>query len=498
MSYKLDLSDLERGGAASLLTQLVERFSAAIDGGSLGPGEKLPTTRALAEAVGINHLTAVRAYRRLAELGYVTAAVGRGTFVRTVPPARHESGSGWQSAVLPEQRRLSANDVLAQTFHTPADPEMISLATGWPSPELYPAADLARIAAEVFAELGGNALSYLEPEGLPGLREELARRGRATGFATDAEEIVVTTGARQAIDLVCRTVLEPGDVAVTESPTFAGALGSLQASGARIIGVPVDEHGLDIDALERVLARHEVKLVAVQPSSHNPTGRDLAPERARRLLELARARSFFVLEDGVYATVRFDGRERERLRHREPDHVIYVDSLSKTVGGGLRLGWVAASGPVLRRIAALKFGTDVHTSGLVQHLAQRYLASGAHESLLAATTPVHRARCDALRAALERRLGDEVEVSEPLGGHHVWVRMNRAVDERVLFHEAIRHGVTFMPGSATMAEPPPTTCMRLSFALLDEPRLEEGVRRLAMALRAAHRSAPGARRLAVS
>ncbi|MBX5440840.1 MAG: PLP-dependent aminotransferase family protein [Solirubrobacteraceae bacterium] len=494
MSYNLDLTDLDRQGGRSVTAQLVERFRAAIDSGALAPGEKLPTTRALAEQASINHLTAVRVYRRLAEQGYVTAAVGRGTFVRSVPPADGERDPvDWQSAVLPELRPSYSNEIFLASYMLPSEPGIVSLATGSPDPAIYPSAALGRIAAEVLAEGGGEPLSYLDPDGLPELREEIAERGRALGFSQTADEILVTSGARQAIDLVCRSVVAPGDVVVCESPTFIGILSSLQFSGARVIGVPVDDEGLDVDALERILARHEVKLVAVQSGCQNPTGRDLSPARAQRLLELARERSFFVLDDGVYATVRFDGRHRPRLRHELPDHVIYVDSLSKTIGGGLRIGWVAASGPVRQRLTWIKLHSDTHTSSLTQHVAHRWLASGEHERLLDATNPGYAHRCDALLASVERHLGDEVRVRRPVGGHHLWLTFRQPIDERALLSEAIRCGVTFLPGNAMLAEPSGTAAMRISFARLAVEELDEGVRRLAKAVRAVrHRaSRPG-------
>lgn len=494
MSNNFTLSDIDREGGASVTAQLVDRFRAAIDDGELAPGTKLPTTRALAADVAINHLTAVRVYRRLAELGYVTAAVGRGTFVRTLPPAADDRDPvDWQTAVLPEMRPSFSNEMFAAQYMIPADPTIISLAVGAPDASVYPARALGQIAGEVLADLGGDALGYLDPDGLHELREEIAIRGRRLGFAQTAEEITVTSGARQAIDLVCRAVIVPGDVVVCESPTFIGILSSLQMAGARVIGVPVDEGGMDVDALERILARHEVKLVAVQSGCQNPTGQDLAPDRARRLLELARERSFFVMEDGAYATVRFDGREPARLRAALPDHVIYVDSLSKTIGGGLRLGWVASSGPVRQRISWLKLHNDTHTSSLVQHVTHRWLASGDHERLLNASNPLYAQRRDALVASVRAHLGDEVRVRTPVGGHHLWLTFRRPIDERALLSEAVRCGVSFIPGGAMTAEPSSTASMRISYARLDGPELDEGVRRLAQAVRAIrHRaSRPG-------
>jgi DNA-binding transcriptional MocR family regulator len=490
MSYKVDLSELTRDGAVSLTQQLVDRFVAAIDAGELDPGEKLPPTRELAELVGVNHLTAARVYRRLAELGYVTASVGRGTFVRALTPARSdEDGDAWQAYALPEHESSYPERVLAEVMSSPGQPDMISLAVGWPSPRLYPTDELAQITADVFAEEGGEALSYLPAEGLYAFREQLAARGRMYGFAEDLDEIIVTSGAKQGISLTARATLESGDVAVIESPSFAGMLDSLRQTGARVIGVPVDQDGFDVDALERLLARHEVKLVALQTACQNPTGRDLSEERRARLASLARERNFFVLEDRVYADASFGGRPVRPVRELAPAHVIYVNSLSKLVGGGLRAGWVAASGPVRERIATLKLESDFHSATLIQHIAARWLAAGAYDRHLEHTKPFYRERRDALLAALERHMPGEYQADPPQGGHHVWVTLNTALDERVLYAEAARYGVAFTPGGAVTAERRTQTSLRLSFSLVEPPELDEGVRRLARAIREVRRTA---------
>ncbi|MEA2439648.1 MAG: hypothetical protein QOH76_1072 [Thermoleophilaceae bacterium] len=485
MSYKLDLSQLDRESPVSITQQLVDVISTAIEDGKLEPGEKLPTTRALAAEAGVNHLTAARVYRRLAELGYVTASVGRGTFVRTlVPAASEEQGDDWQVWAMPDRPATYSEQVQDDAFRLAREPGIISLSTGWPSPRLYPTEEIARITADVFREEGGAALSYLTAEGLYPLREQLASKWR---FASEPEEIIVTSGARQAIDLVCRALLEPGDVAVVESPTFTGLLTSLRATGARVIGVPFDRDGLDLDALEHVLARHEVKLCALQTVSQNPTGRDLSPERRERLAKLARDRNFFVLEDGVYSDVRFDGDSPPPLRELAPGHVIYCDSMSKTVGGGLRIGWIAARGPVFDRLAMLKLNSDFHTNTLSQHITARFLSAGGYERHLEASNPFYRERRDLLMEAMERHLAGEYRAEVPNGGHHVWVQLVRPVEERALYREAVRAGVTFTPGTTVMAERMPLTSLRLSFSLVDPPELDEGVRRLARALREVRR-----------
>jgi len=499
MSYKINLSHLDRDGETSLTQQLVDRFAAAVEAGELEPGEKLPPTRRLAEDVGVNHLTAARVYRRLAEQGYVTASVGRGTFVRTLTPAvAADQGDDWQLYALPQREPSYSQQVLADAFDLAEEEGMVSLATGWPSPEHYPVADLARIAGEVFDEEGGGAISYLGAEGLFALREQLARRGERFGFASSPDEIVVTSGAKQAINLTAQAILEPGDIAVVESPSFVGVLESVRSTGARVLGVPVDEDGFDVDALERLLARHEVKLVALQTACQNPTGRDTSDERRERLAELARERAFFVLEDRVYADLRFDGGRTRPLRELAPAHVVYVNSLSKAVGGGLRIGWVACRGPLFERVAMLKLEDDFHTPTLVQHIAARYLASGAYDRHVEATLPVYRKRRDALLAALERHLPGEYRADPPRGGHHVWVTLTRPLDERSLYSEAIRHGVTFTPGGAVMAERRSQTSFRLSFSMLEPAQLDEGVSRLARAIREVRRRARHSRAVPAS
>ena len=353
MSYKLDLSDIDRDAEASLTAQIAERLQHAIDTGDLAPGEKLPTTRALAEQAGVNHLTAVRVYRRLAEQGYVTASVGRGTFVRAVPPAL-----GPRSHRLADRRPAGAaasypHEMFAATYRIPSDPDVLSLAAGWPDPALYPATVAGRhrrrrLPASCAATRSTTSTPRAWLRAARGARRARARRA---GFAADRRGDHGHLGRAPGHRPRLRARSCAGRRGRVESPTFIGALSSLQATGARVIGVPVDEDGMDVDALERILARHEVKLVAVQPGCQNPTGRDLSAARRERLVELARERSFFILDDGVYATLRFEGDDRPRLRQSAPDHVIYVDSLSKTIGGGLRLGWIAACGPVRQRAA---------------------------------------------------------------------------------------------------------------------------------------------------
>jgi DNA-binding transcriptional MocR family regulator len=491
MSYKDRLSELDRGAESSLTSQIVDAFAAAIAAGELAPDEKLPPTRTLAELAGVNHLTAARAYRRLAELGLVTARVGQGTFVRVGATQAGDAAGGfagentdWQLYALPEELETYGDRILAEMFRQAGRDDVIPLMVGYPSDKLLPAEQLSRLTAEALADNGTRAHQYTDIEGVAELREQVAALHRAEGCDDSPDQIVVTTGIRQALTLTARAILRPGDTAAIESPTFPGSIDALRNAGASVLPVRVDEGGLDVDGLEGLLRRRDIRLLALQSRLHNPTGRDLAPERRERLCELAARYGFFIVEDGAYASLRFEGKAVLPLRAMLPSHVIYLSSLSKIVSPGMRTGWAAASGPVLERIVREKRNDDMHSATLTQLVAARFLADGGYAEQLDRAIPFYRERHDALLAAVARHLGPAATVARPLGGGHLWLTFRDALDERDLYDEAVRQGVTFLPGGAMMAERPRATQIRLSFGYLDPDELDEGVRRLAVAVRA--------------
>src|SRR4051812_7994450 len=240
MSYKDKLSDMEREGAASVTSQIVDVVSEAIASGELAPDEKLPPTRALAELAGVNHLTAARAYRRLADAGLVTARVGQGTFVRVGAAGDGALGPGdrdntdWQLYALPEQLETYGDRILAEMFRQTGRDDVIPLMVGYPADKLLPAATLAEVTSAALSEHGSRVHQYSDIEGTPELRQELARLHRADGLDDAPDQIVVTSGARQALTLATRAILRPGDAAACESPTFPGLIEAIRHTGASI------------------------------------------------------------------------------------------------------------------------------------------------------------------------------------------------------------------------------------------------------------------------
>jgi 2-aminoadipate transaminase len=487
MSYKNRLSHLGRTGERALGEQIQAAFREAIASGELSPGEKLPPTRELAELADVNHLTAVRVYRRLRELGLVTSQVGRGTFVRDAAAAREANGAddgpAWQRYVLPAIAESAGDRAMDEMYRHSQARGLIPLSVGYPSAELFPFAEMERAMSEGLQTHGGRALQYTDIAGLPELVEQIAALSAARGTPEDPSNIMITTGARQALTLAARAVLRPGDVAACESPTFMGVIESLKDTGARVMSVPVDSEGLDTNALEELLARQEIKLLALQTRCHNPTGADLSAGRRAHLVELARRHGFFIVEDGIYADLRFEGGDPGTLRREAPSHVIYVDSFSKIVSGGMRIGWVASSGPVRERLLRAKRTDDMHSATLTQLAMARFLAAGGYQDHLEHARVFYRERRDALYEAVTRHLGGLVAVERPGGGGHLWLTLGVSVDEGELMTEAVRNGVTFVPGSAVIPEPDVGTQLRLSYGFLDPDKLTEGARRLGRAIR---------------
>jgi 2-aminoadipate transaminase len=486
MALADQLKNLDRASERSVTQQLVDAFTAAIASGELAPGEQLPPTRELARIAGVNQLTASRCYRRLSDEALVISGVGRGTFVRdsAAVAAADRFDSSWQTYALPAARESYAGRIVGELGRHAVNRDLIALSVGYPATTLIPRADLDAAVAEALAAGGAANYEYGPVEGTDELRAQLAALGRTRGLDDGADDILVTTGGRQALTLAARAVLRPGDVVACESPTFMGVIEAVRATGAEVLPIAVDAGGFSVDALEQVLRSHQVRLVALQPRMQNPTGRDLAPDRRTRLIELASRHGFFVLEDAVYADLRYEGADPGPLRALDPAHVIYVDSLSKTVGPGLRAGWVAASGEVLDRIIAEKRSDDAHSATLPQQVAARYLAAGHLPDLLEEARTTYRVRRDALAHALRTQMGDLATFTNPQGGGHIWATLLHACDDEQLYRAALDAGVSYVPGPAMLVGRPDQTYLRLSFTTVTPAELREGVERLAATVRA--------------
>lgn len=372
-------------------------------------------------------------------------------------------------------------------------PGIISLAGGLPSPLTFDIEGLRSATEEVLAREPTRALQYGLTDGQPALKHQLARLTSSRGATPAEENLVVTTGSQQGIDLMARLFVDPGDVVVVERPAYLAALQTFALSQASIRCIGSDASGACVEELDAVLdataqAGETVKLIYVVANFANPSGATLSRERRLRLLRTAVARKVLVLEDDPYGELRSFGTRVEpliALASEVPgaaDWCGYLSTLSKILAPGLRLGWVVLPAAVREQAVVCKQGMDLHSSTFAQEVAARYLASGRLEARLPAIRAAYRERNEALAAALDRHLGDRIVYNRPEGGMFLWARLSEALDASDVLRHAIDEGMIFVPGSAFYADAPDRSTLRLSFATAAPDELDIAVQRLARAL----------------
>lgn len=398
-------------------------------------------------------------------------------------------GSRNSDALLSERARGATSSVIRDLLQLVDRPGMLSMAGGLPAPELLPVARVSAAVEHVLATYGPRALQYAPTEGMADLRAIVAARA---DHVVDPDEVVITTGSQQGLDLLARALCDAGDVVVVESPGYLGALQAFQASGARLVGVATDADGLRVDLLERELLRLDAagtppKIVYVVANFQNPSGATLVLDRRHRLVELADRFGFVLVEDDPYGALRFRGDPLPSLRalaSSPRDRVVALGTVSKIVSPGLRVGWLVAPDWLRPAIVRAKQATDLHTSPLTQLIAAEVLADqeamAAHIDEVRSTS---RVRADALTASLEAELGDRMEVGAVDGGMFCWARLSDGSSATALFAAAIDAGVAFVPGNAFCLDDSGRSHLRLCFTTLTPTELALATSRLAAALR---------------
>jgi 2-aminoadipate transaminase len=373
-----------------------------------------------------------------------------------------------------------------------ADPRpIISLAMGSPAADAIPAAEIAEAAARILSgPTASAALDYAPTEGHPRLRRALLARMASAGVAVDPACLLVTAGGMQGLDLVYRLFLEPGDLVLAESPSYASGLATAHNHGAILLQVPMDAGGLDLDAAESAVAAagRPPRIIYAIPTFQNPSGVTYDLERRCRLLELARAWGSLVIEDDPYGELRYDGESQPSLLELDDGRggVIQVRTFSKIVAPGLRLGWLVAPGDVVRRMIDLRQSMDTCANGFAQQVVADLLETGALDRHVARLRALYPARRDRMLAALERELGDipGVAWNHPLGGIFIWLDLPPPLDGSVVLRAGLEHGVAIVPGEAF----DPERCrhaVRLCFSAVDDSAIDLGVTRLGATIRAA-------------
>src|SRR3954470_12156452 len=365
-----------------------------------------------------------------------------------------------------------------------ARPEVISLAGGPPDTRSFPPDTFAAVANRIAAEQCAKALQYGPTEGLPETIECIAEVMAAEDMRVDPDDVMVTSGGQQAIDLVTRALIDPGDVIVAEAPTYPGAVPSFSSYQADVVQIEMDDEGMRIDLLEETLDRLErdgrtPKFVYTVPTFQNPAGVTMSVPRRRRLVEIAREREMLVLEDNPYGLLRYEGTPVPTLRELDGgEYVMYLGTFSKILSPGIRLGWILAPPPVLHHVNMGKQAADLCSSTLSQLMVQAYFEQTRWRDYVDTVKESYRARRDTMLDALAEHFPPQAEWTRPQGGLFVWATLPDFIDTTDLLARALRENVAFVPGAAAFLDGRGHSSMRLNFSAVAEDDIREGVRRI--------------------
>jgi 2-aminoadipate transaminase len=391
-----------------------------------------------------------------------------------------ERYAGLFAARTKVMKSSAMRDLMAVT----ARPEVISLAGGLPDTSTFPPDTFAAVAQRIAAESCAKALQYGPTEGLDGTKACIAQVMAAEGMRVAPEDMIVTTGGQQVIDLVTKTLIDPGDVVIAEGPTYPGAVPVFSAYQADVVQVDMDTDGMRVDLLEETLDRLErdgrrPKFIYTVPSFQNPAGVTMSQPRRRRLVEVAHERELLVLEDNPYGLLRYEGDPPPPLLSLDGGvYVMYLGTFSKILSPGIRLGWVVAPPPVLEKINLGKQAADLCTSTLSQLMVQAYFEESRWRDYVESLTEVYRARRDTMLDALADHFPRQAEWTRPAGGLFIWVTLPDFIDTTDLLARALRDNVAFVPGEAAFLDGRGRNAMRLNFSGSDEDAIREGIRRI--------------------
>ncbi|MDP1809669.1 MAG: PLP-dependent aminotransferase family protein [Actinomycetota bacterium] len=361
--------------------------------------------------------------------------------------------------------------------------DIISLAGGTPYTRDFKLEKIVSATTACMLNQGNDALQYGGSEGHVGLKKHIVKMMSADGINVDTEDFIVTGGSQQALDLIGKIFIDPGDVILVEAPSYLGALDAFTCYEPKVVSIPLDEDGVRVDELEarlRELAAAGIKpkFMYLVPNFHNPAGVTLSAERRRRLIELSREFGLLLVEDNPYGRLRFEGEDIPSLRALD-EHVIYLSTFSKIFSPGIRLGWIMAPHPILEKIIFAKQSADLCSSSFTQRVVEEFLNENELDPYLNQLVKTYRSRRDAMLAALDEFFPPEATWSRPRGGFFVWARLPEFIDTTEMLAEAIGQKVAYVPGRAFFADGSGANFMRLAFCYPSEEDIHEGIKRLA-------------------
>ena len=469
-----------------LYLQIRNQIKSAILRGDLVEGQRLPSERQLATELGINRTTVVNAYRELAAEGLVEGHVGRGTIVSISRPLDDREARSrpvaWDQYFVKAAQWAHSN-ILQEVAEIAAQPELISFASGVPAPELYPLQELRESMDLLFRDSNPELLANCPAEGYYPLRQWLSDWLNDQGMDLTYEIILVTSGSTQALALIVHLFIQPHDEIITETPTSLAALQTFTDAQAQLSSVPLDSEGISTDVLEDILRRRRPKLIYVLPTFQNPTGRTWSLRRRTDFMHLAQQYGIPVVEDDPYSLLYYDSPPPPSLKALDKHgHVIYTSTFSKLVFPGLRVGWIAAAQPVIRRLAAIKRNTDLFTNAMVQGALCYCLRGHDWPAYLGKLRLAYRRRRDTMIEALHHHAPPGLRWEIPAGGFYLWLSLPSGLRAQHLLSEVRQTGVVFVPGEPFYVNGGGRDMIRLNFSHASEKQIEEGMRRLILAV----------------
>lgn len=465
---------LDKQSQEPLYQQIKRNLAQQIENGLLPPGSRLPPSRALAAELGVSRISVVTAYEELQAEGLAHSQVGRGTFV-----AERFSPEGtpvrWQTDP-DEGRALHESPALSELARRPG---VISFSQGTPADEFLPVDVVRQLIDTVLARDGAAAVTYEVPEGYPPLRRAIAEYVASLGIEAQADEVLVTGGCQQALDLAVQALLNPGDALLTSNPTYLGILDIARARAVRPVGVPTDAEGMRTEELEALVERHRPRLLYVAPTYHNPTGSVMPLARRRHLLDVAASYNLPVLEDGVYQELGYGDAPPSPLKALdEQGRVLYASGFSKVLLPGMRIGYLLVGGTLRERLVRVKQAADICTPALNQRAIHAFLEGGHLGAHLEHVRQLCRQRRDAALAAADRYLPPDCGWDAPHGGQYLWVELPPGPSAADLYVQALQHGVAFAIGNVFHTDGAGTHHLRLNMIAHAPDVIEEGMRRL--------------------
>ncbi|PWT35626.1 aminotransferase [Limosilactobacillus reuteri] len=372
-------------------------------------------------------------------------------------------------------------DAVGAILQAAADPKIISFAGGLPAPELFPVKEMKAAVDKVFEEHGQEAMQYGAAKGVTALREVIQQHVKEKeNVDSELDNVLVTTGSEQALDLVGKAFVDPGDTVLVEQPTYLCALDVFRSYGANFASV-------EMDALEEALkANPNTKLIYTVPNFQNPTGRTMTEERRKQLAELAEKYDVYVLEDNPYGEIRFAGQHVPAVKSFDKSgHVFYMSTFSKTLAPGFRLGWLVADKAVVNKLTVLKQSADLHTDNLAQFAVAQFFADNDVDAHVKEISALYGKRKDLMLEGIKKYFPEGVKYTDPEGGMFLWVEVPGVDDTVELFKECLKHDVAFVPGDPFFAGEVQPGAFRLNYSNMKEDQIEVGLKRLGAALTAA-------------